>query len=123
VRDQQEPRGRERGSQRAARTAQAWDERWPGRETVRTSHGEVVLERVQYRTDPDSGVAYVDVTVAGPAGGDPHFRVVNPPLLVQDPEGEHVAHGVRWREDPLAALAEVIGSNGGAQAQKRRHGR
>lgn len=124
MKDQEARKVRERAAQRAGRTIRAWDQRRPGAETIQTPHGAVVLERVQCRTDA-SGLTYLDVTLGGEvAGGDVHFRVVNPPTLVRDPEGDVVAHGERWREDPLAALAEAIGSNGGAQAaRKRRYGR
>lgn len=82
------------------------------------------MERVEMRHDPASGVAYLDVYLGGePEGGQAHFRVVNPPTLVQDPEGTRVVRGVRFRVDPLAALAEAVADNGGAQARKRRHGR
>ncbi len=55
-------------------------------------------------------------------GGDPHFRIVNPPLLVEDANGDVLlAHG-RFRHDPVAALAYVIGSLGGATKRKGRRG-
>lgn len=88
--------------------------------TVQTSRGDVVLEDVAYRWDPESEVAYLEVTVGGPAGGDPHYRVVNPPQLVEDPDGDVELRGRRWRVDPLAALAEVIGRNGGATLRRDR---
>lgn len=113
-------RVRERGARRAQRVVDAWSGR---PRTVRTSRGEVTLERVRVQVDPESGVTYLDVTVGGPAGGDPHYRVVNPPLLVRDPKGPVEAHGVRWREDPVAALAESIGRHGGARPRRRRSGR
>lgn len=113
----------ERVAERAERAVTAWGERSPEGtpHPIRTSRGEVVLDRVERRTDPTTGVDYVEVRLAGQTqGGDPLFRVVNPPLLVEDPEGPVEARGRRWREDPLAALAEVIGRNGGAQVQRRR---
>ncbi len=125
MRDQRTQEARQRAAKRAERTLAAWSDRDEGVPVIRTRRGqEVVLERVEFRTDEVSGVSYLDVSVGGdPEGGDPHFIVVNPPTLIQDPQGEHVAHGERWRVDPLAALAEVVASNGGAQSQKRRHGR
>lgn len=47
-----------------------------------------------------------------PMGGSPDGQadvvVVNPPLLVRDPQGLIVLDGVAYREDPMAALAEVL---------------
>lgn len=114
----------ERAGERADQVVSAWDLQSPtdgGPRVVRTPYGEVALAGVEKRTDPDSGVDFLEVRLAGqPEGGDPHFRVVNPPLLVPDPGGPVELRGTRWREDPLAALAEAIGRNGGAMATRRR---
>jgi hypothetical protein len=40
--------------------------------------------------------------------GDPHFRIFNPPTLVADPTGDIELNGQRFREDPLAALGQVV---------------
>lgn len=113
---------RQRAAGRAERTATAWDEKDPGqggRYVTRTPSGEVVLESLEL-VDSD-GLRYLEVWAGGQTeGGDPHFRVVNPPLLVPDPDGDVVVRGEHFREDPLAALAEVIGANGGALARRRR---
>ena len=58
----------------------------------------------------------VEVTVADPECGDPTFRVINPPALVPDPAGDVERNGIRYRRDPLAALACVVAANGGARA-------
>lgn len=121
MRDQDAEEIRRRAAWRASQVMGSWHAE--GTRTIRTAYGDVVLEDVKRHTDPESGVVYLDVAVGGPSGGDPHYRVVNPPTLVPDPSGPVVAHGKRWREDPLAALAEVIGRHGGAQAQRGRHGR
>lgn len=62
------------------------------------------------------GVTCLEVVVDGPTqGGDPHFRIINPPTLMEDPSGTVTRDGKRrLRVDPLAALAEVIGQHGGA---------
>lgn len=87
---------------------------------ARTPYGEVVLEYLE-KVDDSTGLAYLEVWVGGETiSGDPHFRVVNPPLLVRDPEGDVEVRGELHREDPLAALAEVIGASGGALATRRR---
>lgn len=58
----------------------------------------------------------------GTEGGDPHFRIVNPPLLVEDPAGDVLTGNGTFRLDPVAALANVIGSLGGAIKRKGRRG-
>jgi hypothetical protein len=68
----------------------------------------------------DGTRSYVDVTLDGvPEGGDPSFRIVNPPTLVPDPTGDVVVRGMRFRNDPVGAIAMVLANNGGA-AQKAR---
>lgn len=117
------PVARERAAERAGRAAQAWADKDPGQGgqyVTRTPHGEVILEALE-KVDEGTGLAYLEVWTGGATEvGDPHFRVVNPPLLVKDPEGDVEVRGERYREDPLAALAEVIGANGGAVATRRR---
>jgi hypothetical protein len=84
--------------------------------------GRVTLERVEVSQDGD--LTTLDVWVGGETeNGDPHFRVVNPPLLVEDPSGDVTINGRRFRRDPLAALAEAIGQNGGAQSGRGRRAR
>lgn len=118
--DEKDP---ERGAQRAARTIAAWSKRGGKRGGVyatRTRAGEVHLEDVAQRED-SAGQVYVDVTLAGTTeGGDPHFVIYNPPLLATDPTGPIEINGRRFREDPLAALAEVVALNGGARTEKRK---
>ena len=100
--------------------AQALEEVWGDREEyVRsTRHGIVALTGLQVCTD-DEGHSWVEVYAGGVTeGGDPHYRIFNPPSLVPDPNGEVEAHGQRWREDPLAALAEVVAQHGGAQVTR-----
>ena len=43
--------------------------------------------------------SYVDVMVGGPAGGDPHFRIHNPPTS----------------PDPLSAIAHAVALHGGVR--------
>lgn len=62
----------------------------------------------------------VCVTVGDPAGGDPDFRIYNPPTLVPDPNGEVDRDGVRYRVDPVAAVAYAIALNGGARRDRGR---
>lgn len=84
-----------------------------------TPHGEVHICDVT--SSESDGIGWVDVTVAGETvGGDPHFRIFNPPTLVPDPEGPVEVRGRRYREDPMAALACVIASQGGASGRRVR---
>lgn len=100
-----EPRERVRrvARQRAKAVAEAWTERQA--ETPR-----VVVAGV-----PMGHVAEIDGGVEvwlGPQRGAPDFRIFNPPTLVTDPAGDiSIEHRTeRYREDPLAALAEAIQS-------------
>lgn len=89
---------------------------------VPTRRGEVHFAQI----DPheEGGRSWVEVRLDGPtAGGDPHFKIVNPPTLVPDPLGEIEVNGARYRHDPIAALAEVIASLGGARTERGRRRR
>ena len=66
------------------------------------SHGGVVFVAVE--SLPDGGVSIR----TAPDATEDDFRVFNPPTLVQDPQGDIELHGRRYREDPLAAVAQVI---------------
>lgn len=84
----------------------------------------VAIGQVTYSQQDDT-VPYVDVYTAGPTvGGDPHFRIINPPTLVEDPNGDIVVTSKapngktvtrKYREDPVAAIAEAIAGQGGAR--------
>lgn len=118
-------KGRELAAGRAERTVAAWGGGSPQGDpdpyVRRTRHGEVQLDTLTSHQDAE-GNRWVEVMAGGGEveGGDPHFRIFNPPLLVEDPAGPVERNGKRYREDPLAALAEVIGMNGGATRPKRR---
>lgn len=89
---------------------------------VRTGRGEVHFAQID--AHEDGGRSWVDVRLDGPtAGGDPHFKIVNPPTLVRDPLGDIEVNGERYRDDPIAALAEVIASLGGARSERGRRRR
>lgn len=90
--------------------------------TLLTTRGLVELETVRAMSDAQ-GVTVVEVYVISPAGGDPHFRLICPPTLVADPSGNVHIGGKRYRADPLAALATVIASAGGAQSTVKRRRR
>lgn len=88
--------------------------------TVRTSHGEVSFESITTATD-QNGIEYLEVYLRGDTvSGDPHFRIYNPPTLVPDPSGTVEGRGGRkYRDDPVGAVAEIIGRNGGRQKGRK----
>ena len=74
---------------------------------VQTRYGRVQVAGVSVEQVGEE--AAVSVLLAGaPPGSDPHFRIFNPPTLVEDPGGDVEVRGRRYREDPLGAVAEVI---------------
>lgn len=81
-----------------------------------SSNGVVRIEQVE--SGEQDGIPYVEVRVTDPAGGDPVFRVFNPPALVADPAGDVERGGTRYRFDPVAALAESVGMFGGSVARR-----
>ncbi len=46
--------------------------------------------------------------VGAPPGSDTYVSIVNPPILVRDRGGPILIHGERFREDPLAAIADIM---------------
>lgn len=87
--------------------------------TCRTSYGEVEIASIVERTDAE-GISYVEVYLRGQTeSGDPHFRIYNPPLLAEDPAGDIEVSGRKYREDPVQAIAEVVGRNGGRKVRRR----
>lgn len=94
-----------------------------GTASFSTREGEVVIGGIRHR--PPEGpkdLDSVEVWVGGKAAGSPTWRIINPPTLVSDPAGsvmiaEKAPGGKsvnrRYREDPLAAIAEFIATNQG----------
>ena len=109
---------RQTARQRAQAVRDAVTARGAGPFTVHTPAGAVRIGRVRVVTQ--DGVDVVEVHAEGPEGGDPHFRVINPPRFVPDPDGDVEINGQRFREDPLAALAHVIAQHGGRHKDPRR---
>lgn len=71
----------------------------------------------------DAHASWVEVWT-GPRQGPPQFRVINPPVLVSDPGGDVAIPEQRpdgrvttrrYREDPVAAVAEAIASESRAE--------
>lgn len=117
-------RGEKRSRERAEKVRDAFKERRKKKPrdeadvaiTVATPDGDVDLVSVEYKTDPETGIGYVEVMVDSPTSQDPSYRIVNPPTYVEDPMGEVVlGDGKRYRDDPVAALAHTIAMNGGAR--------
>lgn len=73
-----------------------------------TRWGEVQIQSVEQVTD-ENGVDVVEVFLKGQTmSGDPHYRIINPPMMVRDPDGS-------MHEDPILALAETLARFGGAR--------
>lgn len=80
---------------------------------VNTRFGEVQFASIVTKTDT-AGLDYAEVYTAGSTvNNDPHWRIWNPPLLVEDPFGDIVIDGKTFREDPIQAIAEAIARHGG----------
>lgn len=96
---------------------QAKDQTFPL--AVSSRHGHVQFSSLVQKVD-QNGFSYVEIYLRGQTeSGDPHFRIWNPPLLVEDPQGPIEVGGKHYREDPLQALAEVIARNGGRRKDRR----
>jgi len=86
---------------------------------VATREGEVHIREVT--SHADGSAWWVEIHLHGnTVGGDPHFRIFNPPLLAADPAGPVEINGQCFREDPIAAVAQVVAGLGGATTDKRR---
>lgn len=76
----------------------------------------LLAERAPDRSVTVDGVTFAAVTAVdggvdvrlGDSPGERHFRIFNPPTLVYDSAGTVQVRGRPHREDPLAALAQVI---------------
>ncbi|QEQ93601.1 hypothetical protein SEA_ZUKO_23 [Streptomyces phage Zuko] len=103
-------------------------EQFPGKNmegvaSFQTRGGMAQIGHVQHVSNPDS-LDYVEVWV-GPQQGPPAFRLINPPMLVPDPQGSEILTEFdplrqrntvrRFRVDPLQAIAEVIASHNGSE--------
>lgn len=94
-----------------------------GLATFQTRSGQAQIGHVRHVSNPGN-LDSVEVWV-GPHQGPPAFRLINPPMLVPDPQGTEVLierNPVtgrdtvrRFRVDPLQAIAEVIASQNGSE--------
>lgn len=89
--------------------------------TVQTRHGTVRIAAVTLESADDA--PYVGVRIHPGQDRDPDYRIFNPPLTVADPDGDIVTSSGRYRYDPVAAVAEVIGGLGAAADSRRRRRR
>jgi hypothetical protein len=82
---------------------------------VSTRYGSVSIADMRIVDGPGNSPSWVDVTCQGEVvGGDQHFRIFNPPTLVEDPNGEIIgSDGTRYRQDPILAVVESVATNGG----------
>lgn len=83
-----------------------------------TRRGQVDIRSVAEKRA--GNVHYLEIELgSGSEGGDPHFRIFNPPVYVEDPEGTDLVRDVpgrgpvKYRRDPLEAVAQVIAEEGG----------
>lgn len=93
-----------------------------GTVTMSTRVGEVVIQDVVGETLPD-GTPCIRVLIQGHTeSGETDFRIINPPSLVADPNGDVIITDSRpgstmqprkYREDSMAAIAEVVALYGG----------
>ncbi|GAA4082733.1 hypothetical protein [Actinomadura miaoliensis] len=101
-------------AEKARLVIQAW-ENHPGRGVdgqlaVAVPDGEVTIGHLEV-SDQDDAVC-VEVWT-GPALGPPQWRIVNPPLLMPDGQGdievtEPDGRTTRYRHDPITAIATAI---------------
>lgn len=115
------PEDRRRSRDRAVLVRDAWIDRDAGQ--AARGRG-VVIERLEFVEETSDCPAHIEVWVGDPVGNDPHYRIFNPPVLVEDPRGSIVKEVSgrsgqlarrRYRVDPVAAVAEALALNGGAR--------
>jgi hypothetical protein len=114
-------------SAKAQEVGVRWAE-YPGKNmdgiaSFQTRSGSAQIGAIRHVSNPDNLDA-VEVWV-GPQDGPPAFRLINPPMLVPDPQGSEVLTEFdpmrqrnivrRFRVDPLQAIAEVIASQNGSE--------
>lgn len=87
-------------------------------DVVRTRHGVVRIAAITLESE--DGNPYVGVRLHPDPGRECDYRIVNPPLLVADPDGDIVTPSGRYRHDPVAAVAEIIGGLGAGATSRRR---
>lgn len=117
--DENERARREARTRRAEKVRDAIAGR-EGQTRHRTSKGDINLGEIRFVPASDAEAALIEVTVGRRQGGEPDYRIVNPPLYVADPDGTVDLDGVPHREDPVAALAELVAQFTGPARRRRR---
>lgn len=94
-----------------------------GSASFATRQGNVTIGAIRRRPAENAKeLDSVEVWLGGSASGSPAWRIINPPTLVSDSTGDVlITHEspngrnlvLRYREDPLGAIAEFIASNQG----------
>lgn len=87
-----------------------------------TSKGTVNLGALTFHDATADTPAIVDVHMTDSADGEPAYRIENAGgcLYVPDPNGDVVIDGVTCREDPVAAIAEVLATFTAPATRRRR---
>jgi hypothetical protein len=84
-----------------------------------TTKGPATIGHIRYFSAPGDGIDGVEVWTGPNEGNPPTFRLINPPLLAADPNGdilvpiEGTNRVSRYRVDPLHAIAEFIAAHAG----------
>lgn len=100
---------------------QAWADH-PGRAPDGSMDVAGVHVRSMVARTTDDGTVLVEVYVGDPDNGEPHYRLINPPTLVRDSTGDIQLGGIAYREDPIAAVGQLIARAGGTSRDKQRGG-
>lgn len=117
-RDEREKDARDARKQRSDVVRDAIGER-SGPSTHRTRRGDVELGELVFVAATDTEPAVVEVRPVGDDSGEVAYRIVNPPVHVTDIEGDIDMNGQYYRQDPVAAIAEVIAQFTGPRRRRR----
>lgn len=73
---------------------------------IKNRLGQVQIHKAELKEV--QGSTCIDIWTGSRTEAPPDYRIFNPPTLAQDPEGDIEVGGKMYREDPMAAIAEVI---------------
>lgn len=120
---------REATNLQAAERARIVEESWKnypgknldGQASFSFNKGDVIIGAMEYVEEPD-GTACIHIWT-GEKRGRAQYRIINPPILVEDPSGDVEIQIInpkgrtasrRFREDPVRAVAEGIAVSRGS---------